>query len=258
MTSAPAISVTDLRRSFADVEAVRGISFTVEPGRIFGLLGPNGAGKTTTLRVLATLLPPTSGRAVVAGYDVVEEPLEVRRRLGYLTGDTGLYARLTPAELLRYFGDLYSLPRKTLEPRISALCDELGITPFRDRPCGKLSTGQKQRVSIGRALLHDPPVLVLDEPTSGLDILSSQHILALLREARDRGKAILFSTHVMAEAELLCDSIGLLHRGELLALGTLDELRDRYAANTLAEAFLRAIAEVDPGAVDATRAPEGA
>ena len=236
------IEVDGLRRSYGEVEAVCGLSFRVEPGSIFGLLGPNGAGKTTTLRVLATLIAPSAGSARVAGHDVVADPLAVRRALGYLTGDTGLYARLTPVELLRFFGELHALPRAALAARIDALVDSLDIGAFRDRPCGKLSTGQQQRVSIARALVHDPPVLVLDEPTSGLDILSAQYILTLLRGERDRGKAILFSTHVMAEAELLCDRIGLLHRGRLLALGTLDDLLAATGGRSLTDAFLRAIA----------------
>ena len=237
------IEVTGLQRTFGEVVAVRDLSFRVEAGQIFGLLGPNGAGKTTALRVLSTLIVPTAGTARVAGYDVVTDPLDVRRSLGYLTGDTGLYARLTPAELLRFFGELHDMPRLALEARIDHLVASLDIAEFRDRHCGKLSTGQQQRVSIARALVHDPPVLVLDEPTSGLDILSAQYILELLRGERDRGKAILFSTHVMAEAELLCDRIGLLHRGALLAVGTLDELLAPTGARSLTEAFLRAVAE---------------
>ncbi|GMV40260.1 MAG: hypothetical protein AMXMBFR64_19760 [Myxococcales bacterium] len=236
------IEVNGLLRTFGEVVAVRDLSFQVPAGQIFGLLGPNGAGKTTALRVLATLIAPTAGHARVAGHDVVASPLDVRRSLGYLTGDTGLYARLTPAELLRFFGELHAMPRARLEARIDALVATLDMGSFRDRHCGKLSTGQQQRVSIARALVHDPPVLVLDEPTSGLDILSAQYILDLLRAERDRGKAILFSTHVMAEAELLCDRIGILHEGRLLATGTLDELLAPTGARSLTEAFLRAVA----------------
>ena len=236
-----AIRVDDLRRSFGATEAVRGVSFRIARGEIYGLLGPNGAGKTTTLRVLATLLRPSAGRALIAGRDVAEQPLAVRRRLGYLTGDTGLYRRLTPAQLLRYFGRLYGMEAGPLRARCDELIEALGITRYRDRPCGALSTGERQRVSIARAVLHDPEVLVLDEPTSGLDILAAQTMHDFLRGARDRGKAILLSTHVMAEAELLCDRIGLLHLGRLLDEGTVAEIRRRQDAETLAEAFLAAV-----------------
>ena len=236
-----AIIVQGLGRRFGETEAVRDVSFRVSPGEIYGLLGPNGAGKTTTLRMLATLLRPSSGAASVVGRDTQAEPIEVRRRLGYLTGDTGLYRRLTPRQMLRYFGRLYGLDKATLDARIAMLVEDLALARYADRPCGSLSTGESQRVSIARAVLHDPPVLVLDEPTSGLDILAAQSMLGFLRAERERGKAILFSTHVMAEAELLCDRIGLLHLGALLEEGTVSAIRSRYGADTLAEAFRAAI-----------------
>lgn len=249
MDGAASIVANRLSRAFGVVVAVRDVSFTVAPGEVYGLLGPNGAGKTTTLRMLATLLRPSEGTATVAGFDVVADPLEVRRRLGYLTGDTGLYARLTPVEVLRYFGRLHDLPRATREARIVSLVDALGIGAFRDRHCGRLSTGERQRVSIARALLHDPPVLILDEPTSGLDIVASQFILERLRDERARGKAILFSSHVMAEAELLCDRIGVIHGGRLLAEAPTAALREAHGARSLAEAFLAIVRAADPAAL---------
>ena len=247
MEPAPSIVVEDLARAFGAVEAVRGLSFAVAGGEVLGLLGPNGAGKTTTLRMLATLLRPDRGRARVAGYDVVEAPLSVRRHIGYLTGDTGLYERLSPVETLRYFGRLHGMAPGLLDRRVAALVDALGMQSFADRRCGSLSTGQRQRASVARALLSDPPVLVLDEPTAGLDILAARTLLDTLRGERDRGKAVLFSTHVMAEAELVCDRVVLLHRGRAIAEGTVPALRDRFGRPTLAESFLAAIEAADAG-----------
>jgi len=239
----PGIVVQRLMRRFEDVEAVKGVSFRVERGSIFGLLGPNGAGKTTTLRMLATLLHPTAGEANIAGFDLHKDPLSIRKSLGYLTGDTGLYGRLTPKEVCTYFGKLHQMETAQITSRIDALFADLDIHPFSDRRCGLLSTGQRQRVSIARALFHDPPVLILDEPTAGLDIVSSQFILDTLRQERERGKAILFSTHILAEAELLCDQIGLIDHGVLLETGTLAEVLERRAKPSLALAMLDAISE---------------
>lgn len=248
MPEAASILVESLSRSYGSVRAVQDLSFRVAGGEVLGLLGPNGAGKTTALRILATLLRPDAGRALVAGYDVVAEPIAVRRHIGYLTGDTGLYERLTPVELLRYFGRLNGLPRDRIEARSAALVAAFGMEAWRDRRCGSLSTGQRQRVSVARALLTDPPVLVLDEPTAGLDILAARTLLDALRAERDRGKAVLFSTHVMAEAELVCDRVALVHRGRLLAEGTVPDLRARFGRDTLAGAFLAAIEAADQAA----------
>jgi sodium transport system ATP-binding protein len=239
----PGITVHGLVRRFEDVEAVRGVSFQVERGSVFGLLGPNGAGKTTTLRMLATLLHPTAGDANIAGFDLRKDPLSIRKNLGYLTGDTGLYGRLSPKEICIYFGKLYAMEPIKIEQRIDELFSALDIHPYSQRRCGLLSTGQRQRVSIARALFHDPPVLILDEPTAGLDIVSSQFILDTLRQERQRGKAILFSTHILAEAELLCDQIGLIDHGVLLETGTVQEVLERRAKPTLALAMLDAISE---------------
>ena len=225
----PAITATALTKSYVDpkrgrIEALRGLDLVCSAGEIYGLLGPNGAGKTTTLRILATILAPTSGRATVAGIDVTENPLEARRRIGFLSGTTGLYPRLTPRETLHYFGTLHGMAPDLLAARIEELLDTFSIRDYADGRCEALSTGQKQKVSIARAVLHDPPVLILDEPTTGLDILASSAMIEFIDSARSRGTCVLFSTHVLSEAERLCDRIGIIHRGTLLASGTLEEL----------------------------------
>jgi sodium transport system ATP-binding protein len=234
------ILVDHLSRSYGGHKAVSRVRFDVQPGTIFGLLGANGAGKTTTLRMLSTLLQPSSGNAFVGGHSILENPIQVRRNLGYLTGDTGLYNRLTPRETFHYFGSLYDMTKGAIAERCEWLARGLQMDAFMNTRCGKLSTGQKQRVNIARALLHDPDVIIFDEPTSGLDIVSSQFILRVLEQEKAKGKTVLFSTHILSEAELLCDTIGLLHEGSLLSLGTLDETCTRWRANSLTHALLNA------------------
>jgi sodium transport system ATP-binding protein len=253
MTSSTGVTAFHLTKRFGASLAVDDLSFTVACGEIYGLLGPNGAGKTTTLRVLAAILAPTTGRAELAGVDVARDPQAARRRLGFLTGSTGLYARLTGRELLRYFGRLHGMPAAAIAERTALLARVLDLDPILDRRCEALSTGQRQRLSVARAVLHDPAVLILDEPTVGLDVLASRFLRDFVRGERDRGKAVIFSTHYLAEAELLCDRIGLLHRGRLLAEGSPAELRARAGgATSLEEAFLRLVA----GLADATGAAE--
>jgi len=225
------------------VEAVRGITFEALAGEIFGLLGPNGAGKTTTLRMLATILAPTAGSAVIAGCDVRSDPDGARRALGFLSGDTGLYGRLTAGEMITYFGRLYGLDDSRLKHRVRELRARLDMDDFWSRRCAKLSTGQKQKVSIARTVVHDPPVLILDEPTAGLDVLASRNIVNFIGEARTEGKCIILSTHDMGEAERLCDRVGIIHNGELAAVGSKGELFERYRARDLEVVFLRAIGE---------------
>jgi sodium transport system ATP-binding protein len=245
--SEPAVVVESLVKAFGPTAAVRDLSFTVAPGEIYGLLGPNGAGKTTTLRILAGILVPTSGRVRVTGIDVAADTRAVRRRLGFLTNTTGLYPRLNGRELLRYFARLYGLSPALADARIDTLVRALELGAFFDRRAEALSTGERQRLSIARAVLHDPEVLILDEPTAGLDVLASRFLRDFVRAERDRGKAVLFSTHYLAEAELLCDRIGLLHQGRLLAEGAPPALRALAAdAPSLEEAFLRLVARSAP------------
>ena len=241
------VLASGLQRRFGDFVAVSGLDLAVAPGQVVGLLGPNGAGKTTALRMLATLLQPSAGRAWVAGHDVVAEPLAVRRSVGYLTGDTGLYGRLSPIELLTYFGRLHDLDRRRLRDRIDELVVTAGLLEFASKRCDALSTGQRQRVSIARAVLHDPPVLILDEPTSGLDILAARDILGFFRSEADRGKAVLLSTHIMAEVELICDRAAVIHQARVRVEGTLDELRALAGASSLSAGFLRLLGEGDDG-----------
>jgi sodium transport system ATP-binding protein len=236
--SEPAVVLDGLCKSFGAVQAVDHLSLSVARGEIYGLLGPNGAGKSTALRVLAGLLAPTGGRALLMGVDVAREPERAKARLGYLSASTGLFARLTGREVLRYFGRLHGMPASLIERRVGAVAEALGLRELLDRRCEGLSTGERQRVSLARAVLHDPPVLVLDEPTSGLDVLASRFLRDFVRAERDRGKGIVFSTHYLAEAELLCDRIGLLFKGALLREGTPEALRSEAGTTSLEEAFL--------------------
>jgi len=218
--------------------AVDGLSFHVGAGQIYGLLGPNGAGKTTTLRILSGLIAPTAGRAVINGYDVVAQPLQVKRTIGYITANTGLYQRLSARELLLYFAELHGLEPNHARQRVEELIAWLDMGDFADHRCGALSTGQRQRTSIARALVADPPVLIMDEPTLGLDVLTNRLILGFIRQQRQVGKTILLSTHYLHEAEDICDRIGLLHCGRLVAEGDLQTLRSRTGCQKLTEIFL--------------------
>jgi sodium transport system ATP-binding protein len=237
------------------VEAVRGLDLECRFGEIYGLLGPNGAGKTTTLRMLATILAPTRGRATVDGISVAEDPLEVRRRIGFLSGSTGLYPRLTARETLQYFGRLHGLEGATLDLRVEELLEAFDIRPFQDGRCEGLSTGQRQRVSIARAVLHDPPVLVLDEPTTGLDILASSDMIDFIESRRSDGRCVLFSTHILSEAERLCDRIGVIFQGRMLAVGTLDELRERTGKRWLEDVFKALVREAGEALEEARAEP---
>jgi len=227
-----------LRKQFASVTAVDGVSLEVNAGEIVGLLGPNGAGKTTTLRMLTGVLSPTAGQVFIRGWDVREQPLETKRCIGFLSGDTQLYQRLTPREVLRYFGRLYGLTHEQLDQRIGTLLTELEMASFADRPCRTLSSGQKQRANIARALLHQPEVLMLDEPTAALDVVSGHFIHEAISRERAAGRAVLFSTHIMSEAERLCDRIYLLHEGRIADHGTLAEILSRAGCDNLTDAFL--------------------
>lgn len=232
-----------LSKQYGDLLAVRELSLAVPGGEVYALLGANGAGKTTALRCLATLLRPTSGAARIAGYDAAREPLEVRRRLGFLAASMGLYQRLTARELLRYFARLNGMSDEAAAPRVEEMVEAFGLGEFADRLCGKLSTGQRQRVSIARAVVHDPPALVLDEPTLGLDVLSSESIFRFIADARERGRAVIFSTHQMSEVELLADRVGIIAGGRLVAEGTVGDIVAHAGEPNLARAFLRIVRE---------------
>jgi sodium transport system ATP-binding protein len=241
------IEVRNLCKRFRDkkrgeIRAVDNVSFCCRPGQIYGLLGANGAGKTTTLRMLATILEPTGGTALICGHDVVEEPEKVRANVGFLSTATALYPRLTARELVQYFGRLNGLDDAILSKRVDAIFDRLDMNGFRDRRCDKLSTGMKQKTSIARTLVHDPPVMIFDEPTLGLDIMTARTITAFIRECRDLGKTVIFSTHIMSEVDKLCDVIGIIQDGKLLAEGTLPQLRDKYNEQDLEEIFVKVVA----------------
>jgi sodium transport system ATP-binding protein len=235
------IEVRDLSKSFptpgGSKTAVESIRFTVSPGEVFGLLGPNGAGKTTTLRMLCTVLKPTGGTASVAGFDVVTQASEVRRHVGFLSANTGVYDRMTAWEMVLYYGRLNEIPPDVLEQRLDDLFTLLQMNDFRDVPGSKMSTGMKQKVSIARALVNDPPVLIFDEPTAGLDILVQRAVLDNIRLLRGQGKTILFSTHIMREVEKLCDRVAIMARGKIVACGTLNDLREMYKQDDLEELF---------------------
>ena len=236
---AVALAAEGLVKQFDTVTAVNGVSLQVHAGEIVGLLGPNGAGKTTALRMLAGILTPTAGRVSVNGLDLHAHPLAAKRHIGFLSGDTQLYHRLTPREVLRYFGRLYGMADSTLTDRIEQLMSELEMGSFADRPCRTLSTGQKQRANIARAFLHHPGVLMLDEPTAALDVISGHFISQAIRRERASGRAVLLSTHIMSEAEYLCDRIYLLHEGCITSHGTLAEILAQAGCANLTEAFLQ-------------------
>lgn len=230
--------------------AVDSVSFRVNPGEVYGLLGPNGAGKTTTLRMLLGLLPPTRGEAIIAGFSSTKEPNEVKRRVGLVAANAGMYQWLSVREMLLFFADLYSVPPETAIEELNLLSSLLEFTDLLDRRCNALSTGQKQRVQLARALIHRPPVMLLDEPTLGLDVLASQIVTEYISILRQQGKAVIISTHHLDEAQRLCDRFGLLHRGRIVQEGTLAELREQTGASSLVEMFLKlAATPKDSGAV---------
>jgi len=240
------IEARSLSKRFQDkkrgeIRAVDNVSFSCQPGKIYGLLGANGAGKTTTLRMLATILEPTDGTAIICGYDVVEHPEKVRANVGFLSTATALYPRLTSQEMVEYFGRLNGLDEATLKKRVDDVFNRLNMNEFRDRRCDKLSTGQKQKTSIARTLVHDPPVMIFDEPTTGLDVMTARTIITFISDCRDRGKTVIFSTHIMSEVERLCDHIGIIHDGKLLTEGTLAELRAKYGEHNLEEIMFKIV-----------------
>ncbi|MFA6042610.1 MAG: ATP-binding cassette domain-containing protein [Patescibacteria group bacterium] len=237
------LQVQGLTKKFGEVTAVEAVTFDAHAGEIFGLLGPNGAGKTTTIRVIATILQPTEGTAVVDGHDIRKEPEAVRKTLGLLTADIGVYDRFTARENLRYMGRLYGLGGTALENRIHTLLVALEMEHFADRRAGTFSTGMKQKVAIARSIIHDPKVVIFDEPTAGLDVLASQTVIRYMQHAKQDGKLVILSTHDMAHAQALCDRVGIIHRSKLITLATPQELLQQTQSQNLEEAFLAIVGQ---------------
>jgi sodium transport system ATP-binding protein len=237
------IEARGLTRRFGDFTAVEGLSFEVREGELVGLLGANGAGKTTLLRMLAGMLTPCAGEASVGGINPAGHRREAKALLGYVTADTALPERLTPREVLKLFGGLHQLPAQVLGRRFDELVEAMALAPFLDRPCGALSSGQQQRTNLARALIHDPRALILDEPTSALDALASRWVLEAIDGARRRGRAALLSTHMLADAERVCDRVLLVHQGRMLAEGTVDQVCAQAKTRTLTEAFLQLVSD---------------
>ena len=237
------VVVRNLAKTFYDeargeVHAVQGIDFECSAGEIFGLLGANGAGKTTTLRMLSTVLAPTSGKVEILGHDVSIDPAAARKNLGFYSASTALYPRLTARETIEFFARINQYPAAGVGARVSYLIERLGIAQYADARVEKLSSGMKQKVSIARTVAHDPPILIFDEPTVGLDVLNALEMQKVIREFREQGKAIVFSTHIMSEAEKLCDRIAIIHNGKILACDTLDSLRQATGVHYLEDIFI--------------------
>lgn len=235
------LQVENLTKEFDGFKAVDKISFTAQAGEVFGLLGPNGAGKTTTIRVIATVLAPTSGTAEVCGFDIVKNPEKVRKNIGVLTTEIGVYDRFTGRENLKYFGELYGLAGQSLNKRIDDLVNLLEMQDFIDRRAGKYSTGMKQKLAIARSVIHDPKVIIFDEPTAGLDVLASQAVLNFMRRAKEQGKCVILSTHRMPDAEKLCDRVAIIHQGKIVVIDTISNILKRAGGADLEEAFLKLV-----------------
>ena len=253
------IDVRNLQKHYEDLQrephrALCGISFKAAAGEVFGLLGPNGAGKTTALRILSTVLQPSGGSAKVDNLDVVTQSDRVRHRIGFVSSGTAVYDRMTAWEMVQYFGHLYGIEDALLESRMEEIFDRLKMQDIRDRLGGKMSTGMKQKVSIARAIVHDPPVVILDEATAGLDVLVARAVLEIVADLRDQGKCIIYSTHIMREVERVCDRVAIMHRGHILASGTLAELRAGAPAGArsgeMEELFFDLIQKADAAQVE--------
>jgi len=238
------LEVKNLSKQFGEVKAVNGISFQVNKGEIFGLLGENGAGKTTTLRMLATMLQPTSGTAIMGGYDLIREPEKVRSRIGILFGgESGLYDRLSAAENIAYFGRLNNMDEKSLRERIRELARIFDMEEYINRRAGKFSKGMKQKVAFARSIVHNPDIMLFDEPTSGLDVSAIRDVHEFIMDCKAQGKTIILSSHTMSEVEKLCDRIGIIHKGSLVAQGTIAELKEQHSRDSLEEIFVKLAGE---------------
>jgi sodium transport system ATP-binding protein len=231
-----AVKVDRLEKTLGRNKVLRGISFDAQAGEIFGLLGPNGAGKTTTLRIICTLLAPEAGSVEVLGFDTRVRPQEVRRRVGVVTAEFGVYPRLSARENIAYFAELSGVLNGELNKRVDGVIERLDMGSFAAQRAESLSSGQKQKVAIARAIVHDPPVLMFDEPTSNLDVLASKEIREFMVESKQRGKCVIFSTHVLHDAERLCDRVAIIHKGELVASGSTASVRGNRT--DLEDAFL--------------------
>lgn len=240
------IKVDGLHKSFGEVKAVRGVSFEAEDGRITGLLGPNGAGKSTTLRVLYTVLKPDQGVATIDGVDVVSDALGARRRIGTLPHGSGLYPHLTARENIRYYAELYRVPEDSVDERVQTVIDDLDIGDFADRRSKGFSQGQRTKVALARALVHQPGNVILDEPSNGLDVMATRSLRDLIRKLRDSGKCVLFSSHVMQEVAALCDEIVIISAGQVAMHDSPDGIRHQTGCDDLEEAFVKALERVDP------------
>lgn len=238
------IELKNLSKQFGNISAVSNISFTVDKGEIFGLLGENGAGKTTTLRMLATMLVPTSGTALLEGIDMTKEPEKVRAHIGILFGgETGLYDRLTAAENITYFGELNDIGKDVIKSRIDELSKIFGMSEYMNRRASKLSKGMKQKVAFARSIMHNPDIMLFDEPTSGLDVSAIREVHEFILNCKKEGKTIIFSSHSMSEVEKLCDRIGIIHKGKLMDTGTIDALKEKYGVPSLEEVFIRLVGD---------------
>jgi sodium transport system ATP-binding protein len=240
------IQVENLTKSFRDLRrgqvlAVDHISFEARPGEVFGLLGPNGAGKTTAMRLLCTVLRPSGGTARVAGHDLITEAGKVRQNIGFMSANTAIYDRMSAWELIEYFGRLYGMEPGRLRARMEEVFATLKMNDFRDVLGAKMSTGMRQKVSIARAIIHDPPVLIFDEPTLGLDVLVARAVMENIERLRALGKCVLFSTHIMREVERLCDRVAIISRGRIQACGTLAELRERHGQDDVEDLFFQLV-----------------
>ena len=228
----------------SSILAVDNISFKCLPGKIFGLIGPNGAGKTTTLRMIGTMLQPSEGNIIVNGFDSKSDSQLVKNSLGFLSGNTGLYNRLTAEEMVKYYADLHSISYSEFKSNRDRLFSLLDMNTFSNRRIGKLSTGMKQKVNIARTMIHDPEVVVFDEPTSGLDVMASRSITTLIKGCRDSGKTVIFSSHRLGEIQSLCDDLAIIHKGKIFFKGSYDEFEKQKEANTLEDEFIRLVGEV--------------
>ena len=231
----------ELQTNTGSISAVNNVSFTCEPGKIFSLLGPNGAGKTSLLRMMATILKPTSGDILISSKSVKENPIETRSSIGFLTGSTNLYEKLTPTEIVLYFGKLYGLEKNVISGRMNLLFDKLQIHEYSQKRIGQLSTGMKQKVSIARSMIHDPEVVIFDEPTSGLDVISAHSIIELIRDCKKEGKTVIFSSHIMSEVDLLCDDLAIIAHGNLIYNDSLENYRNLSQNKSLTELFIEIV-----------------